>query len=81
MKRVEWKRYIAPMNRTFAAIIHKEGEWYVAVCPEIGTASQGHTLDEAIGNLQEATELYLEEFPLKESSHPIYTIFEVAVNA
>ena len=69
------------MNRTFAAIIHKEDEWYVAVCPEIGTGSQGHTLEEALKNLQEATELYLEEFPLKENSHPIFTIFEVAVNA
>jgi len=35
----------------------------VAECPEVGTASQGETIEEAIANLREATELYLEEFP------------------
>ena len=49
--------------RTFTAVIHKEDDWYVAECPEVGTASQGHTIEEAIANLKEATELYLEEFP------------------
>ena len=49
---------------TFAAVLHKEGDWYVAQCPEVGTASQGQTLEEALANLKEATELYLEEFPL-----------------
>lgn len=47
---------------TFTAVIHKEENLYVAECPEIGTASQGETIEEAIKNLQEATELYLEEF-------------------
>lgn len=51
------------MKKTiFSAVIHKEGEWYVAQCPEVGTASQGRTQDEALANLKEATELYLEEF-------------------
>ena len=49
--------------RTFTAVIHKEDSWYVADCPEVGTVSQGHTMEEAITNLKEATELYLEEFP------------------
>jgi predicted RNase H-like HicB family nuclease len=49
--------------RTFTAVIHREGDLYVAECPEVGTVSQGHTLEEAIANLQEATELYLEELP------------------
>jgi predicted RNase H-like HicB family nuclease len=35
---------------------------FVAECPEIGTVSQGYTIEEAISNLKEATELYLEEF-------------------
>jgi len=35
----------------------------VSECPELGTASQGETIEEAIANLREATELYLEEFP------------------
>jgi len=48
--------------RTFTAVIHKEGDLYVADCPEIGTVSQGHPVEEAITNLKEATELYLEEF-------------------
>lgn len=52
--------------RTFTAVIHKEDDLYVAECPEVGTASQGHTIEEAIANLKEATELYLEDFPLVE---------------
>ena len=49
--------------RTFTAVLHKEGDLYVAECPEVGTVSQGHTIEEAVANLKEATELYLEEFP------------------
>jgi predicted RNase H-like HicB family nuclease len=52
------------ISRTFTAVLHKEGNLYVAQCPEVGTASQGQTLEEALANLKEATELYLEEFPL-----------------
>ena len=54
---------------------------YVASCPEVGTASQGRTIEEALANLKEATELYLEEFPLKETRHPLLTTFEVAGSA
>lgn len=50
--------------KTFTAIINKEENLYVAECPEIGTASQGETVEEAISNLKEATELYLEEFAI-----------------
>lgn len=50
-------------TRTFSAVIHKEKDIYVAECPEIGTVSQGYTIEEAVSNLNEATELYLEEFP------------------
>lgn len=52
------------MNKTLTAVIHQKGNPFVANCPEIGTASQGTTVEEAVRNLQEATELYLEEFPL-----------------
>ena len=69
------------MNKLFTAIVHKEDDLYVAECPEVGTASQGVTIEDAIENLQEATEIYLEEFPLKETNHPFLTTFEVAVNA
>ena len=49
--------------RTFAAIIHKEEDLYFAERPEVGTVSQEYIIEEAITNLKEATELYLEEFP------------------
>jgi predicted RNase H-like HicB family nuclease len=54
-------------QRTFMAILHKEGDFFLAECPEVGTVSQGSSLDEAVANLKEATELFLEEFPLRES--------------
>jgi predicted RNase H-like HicB family nuclease len=66
-------------ERTFTAVIHREGELYVAECPEVGTVSQGTTLEEALDNLREATELYLEEFPLPDTGRPILTTFEAAV--
>ena len=50
------------MPISFTAIIHKEEDLYVTECPEAGTASQGYTVEEAVTNLKEATELYLEEF-------------------
>jgi predicted RNase H-like HicB family nuclease len=37
---------------------------YIAECPEIGTVDQGETIEKAIGGLEEATRLYLEEFPV-----------------
>jgi len=52
------------------AMIHKEEEWFVAECPEVSTVSQGKTVEEAIANLQEATDVYLEEFPQSSPSHP-----------
>ena len=51
-------------TKTFAAVLHREEDMFVAECPEIGTVSQGATIEEALINLREATELYLEEFPL-----------------
>ncbi|GAB4400510.1 MAG: hypothetical protein Kow00123_08600 [Anaerolineales bacterium] len=67
--------------RVFTAVIYKEDDLYVAECPQVGTASQGRSLEEALANLKEATELYLEEFPLPETPPPILTTFEVAVYA
>ncbi len=40
--------------------IHKDGDWYVAIGPVTGVASQGKTIDEALKNFQEAFELWLE---------------------
>jgi predicted RNase H-like HicB family nuclease len=67
--------------RTFTAVIHKEDDLYVAECPEVGTVSQGYTLEEAIANLKEATELYLEESPLPDVGRPLVTTFEATYAA
>jgi predicted RNase H-like HicB family nuclease len=67
-------------TQTLTAVLHREHDLYVAECPEIGTVSQGNTIEEAIVNLKEATELYLEEFPLPQITPPLLTLFEVAVN-
>jgi predicted RNase H-like HicB family nuclease len=50
---------------------------YVAFNPETGTTTQGESVTEAIANLKEATELYLEEFPIKSDGKPLQTTFEV----
>jgi predicted RNase H-like HicB family nuclease len=42
--------------------VHRENDLWVALCPEVGTTSQGHDIDTAVENLREATGLYLEEF-------------------
>lgn len=47
----------------FTAVIHREGDLFVAACPEVGSVSQGENMEQALQNLKEATELYLEEFP------------------
>jgi predicted RNase H-like HicB family nuclease len=44
----------------FTAILEKEGDQYVALCPELDIASQGATVEEARANLKEAVELFLE---------------------
>jgi predicted RNase H-like HicB family nuclease len=61
---------------TFTAVLHKESDMYVAQCPEVGTVSQGKTVEDAVANLREATELYLEEFPPTDMGRPLVTIFE-----
>jgi predicted RNase H-like HicB family nuclease len=66
---------------TYTAIVQKEEDMYVAKCPEIGTASQGKSIEEAVANLKEATELYLQEFPATKSIPPILTTFEVGETA
>ena len=48
-------------------------------CPEVGTASQGDTVEEALANLREATELPLEECPLPVPASRLLTTFEVSL--
>lgn len=64
---------------TLTAVIHKETDLYVAQCPEVGTVSQGYSVEEAVASLKEATELYLEEFPLPSVGKPILTTFDAVV--
>ena len=65
--------------QTFTAVIHRDEDLFVAECSEVGTVSQGRTIEEALANLKEATELYLEEFPLEAMPERSYvTTFEVA---
>lgn len=54
---------------------------YVAYNPETGTVSQGDSVQEALVNLREAVELYLEEFPTHLGGTPLVTMLEVAANA
>jgi predicted RNase H-like HicB family nuclease len=61
---------------TFTAVLHKERDLYVAECPEVGTVSQGKTVEEAVANLKEATELYLDEFPPENPGRPLVTVFQ-----
>ncbi|MDQ3685229.1 MAG: type II toxin-antitoxin system HicB family antitoxin [Acidobacteriota bacterium] len=57
-------------------MLYKEDDLYIAECPKVGTVSQGYTFEEAIANLKEATQLYLKEFPLPDSTPPLLTTFE-----
>ena len=48
------------MNRQLTAIIEREGDGYVSLCPKLDIASQGETVAEARANLKEALELFFE---------------------
>jgi predicted RNase H-like HicB family nuclease len=47
-------------TQRFTAMIYRENGGYVALCPELDVASQGHSVEEASANLREAVELFLE---------------------
>ena len=68
------------MQLTAVLIPAQEGG-FVAINPETGTSTQGETIQEAMANLQEATELYLEEFPIATYGQSLLTTFEVPVRA
>lgn len=58
-----------------AVLTRAEEGGFVALNPETGTTTQGETVEEAVANLKEATALYLEEFPLPATGHPVITMF------
>lgn len=47
--------------RRLTAVIERDEDWFVAICPELNVASQGQSLEEARDNLVEAVTLFLEE--------------------
>ena len=50
------------MRNEFTAVIERDGEWYIAYCPEIpGANGQGRTIEECRINLADAIELILED--------------------
>ena len=72
------------MNRQLTAIVEREGDGYVALCPEVDVASQGSTVAEARDNLEEALTLFFETAPVGEvekrlRSEVYVTHVEVAV--
>ncbi len=70
-------------ERFFTAVIEKDGDWFVALCPELDIASQGKTVEEARKNLAEAIELFLETASpseIEERMHPEVFITQVGVS-
>lgn len=55
------------MQKQLTAIIEREGDGYVSLCPELDIASQGDTVEEARDNLQKALELFLNPRHLRRS--------------
>jgi len=72
------------MNRQLTAIIEREGDGYVSLCPELDIASQGDSIESARENLREALELFFECAPPEEVRERLHgevyvTQLEVAV--
>lgn len=60
-------------------MIQKEEEWYVAKCLDNNVASQGKTIEEALKNLREALELYLQNEEIVQPKETYLTTLEVAI--
>ncbi len=72
------------MQKQLTAIIEREDDGYVALCPELDIASQGDSIEEARGNLREAVELFFEtasteEVDRRQHDEIYVTRLEVAV--
>jgi len=72
------------VKKSLTAIIEREGNGYVALCPEVDIASQGDTIEEARANLREALELFFETASPKEIKNRLHgevyvTQLEIAV--
>ncbi len=72
------------MNKQLTAIIEREDDGYVSLCPELDIASQGNSIEDARNNLKEALELFFETASPKEIQQRLHeevyvTRLEVAV--
>uniref|UniRef100_UPI0035C99BDB type II toxin-antitoxin system HicB family antitoxin n=1 Tax=uncultured Sphingomonas sp. TaxID=158754 RepID=UPI0035C99BDB len=63
------------------AVLTPEDDGYVAYNPETGTASQGDTIEEALVNLREAVELYLEDQPFPSGRPSLVTSITIEDHA
>lgn len=67
------------MSIKYNVIIQKEENWYVAKCIDNNIASQGKTIEEAMKNLKEALELYIQDEEPAKPKEIFVTTLEVAV--
>jgi len=72
------------MKRTLTAVVMREKEGFVALCPEVDVASQGETVEEAKRNLQEAVELFFDcaspaEIQERLSTHSVVSPIEITI--
>jgi predicted RNase H-like HicB family nuclease len=61
------------MRQKLTAIIEKENDGYVSLCPELDIASQGNTIEQARDNLKEALELFFETASPEEIKQRLHT--------
>jgi predicted RNase H-like HicB family nuclease len=59
-----------PTTLHLTAVVTREGDWYVARCLEIEATSQGETVEQALDNLRDVVEVYLEEEPAPAAPRP-----------
>ena len=64
-----------------AILTQAEEGGYIAFNPETGSTTQGESIDDALANLREAIELFLEEFPMKLGAAPLVTTVTVEEHA
>ena len=67
------------MSIKYYAMIQKEEKWYVAKCLDNNVTSQGKTIEEALKNLKEALELYLQNEEIVQPKETYLTTLEVAI--
>lgn len=67
------------MSIKYNVMIQKEEEWYVAKCLDNNVVSQGKTIEEALENLREALELYLQNEEIVQPKETYLTTLEVAI--